>query len=146
MNYALGYALNARDIFQGFDAKRIKTHWKDCMKVTGTQSKKTLAAKIFTSAIQLAMEDVINNSDTFEFPKGTNDAQIYIEGVDGDRFIEERKRGRHKGIDYLETNFTGYNPVFKYQRAGYKVTKPVYLDPEHKQQIVDRANSGKSYY
>jgi len=36
--------------------------------------------------------------------------------------------------------------MLKFQRAGYKIEKPIYLDPIRKQQIADRANSGKSYY
>jgi len=95
----------------------------------------------------MVMDDIIDNSVTFEISLNKKQlGQLYIKEVSGEDFLNEYKNGRHKYIDYLDTNFTGYNPVFKYSKAGYTVEKPVYLDKKRQQRIAERANSGKSYY
>lgn len=146
MNYATGCALNGNELMESLDIKRIKTHWTKCKEISGRPSKTSFAVTIFAKALQLAMEDVIDNSVTFELPKGTNNANIYIKEYSGDDFMNGRKGGKWKDIDYLATNFCGYSPMFRFRRAGYTVEKPIYLDSKHKQRIADRANSGKSYY
>ena len=78
MNYATGCALNGNELMESLDIKRIKTHWTKCKEISGRPSKTSFAVTIFTKALQLAMEDVIDNSVTFELPKGTNNANIYI--------------------------------------------------------------------
>lgn len=145
--YALGHAINGRQLFRNFNPKRIKTSNKEIKKIVKSLHKEYLASKIFTDALQMVMDDIIDNSVTFEINLNKKQlGQIYIKEVSGEDFINEFKNGRHKYIDYLETNFTGYNPVFKYSKAGYTVEKPVYLDKTRQQRIAARANSGKSYY
>lgn len=145
--YALGHAINGRQLFRNLAAKRIKTPNKEIKKLVKSQHKEYLASKIFTDAVQMVMDDIIDNSVTFEISLNKKQlGQLYIKEVSGEDFINEYKNGRHKYIDYLDTNFTGYNPVFKYSKAGYTVEKPIYLDKKRQQRIAERANSGKSYY
>lgn len=147
MNYALGHAVNGAQLFANFDNKRIKTKRQYVKELVKSEHKEYLANKIFASALQLIMDDMIENSTTFDFKlaKGVV-GEIYIKSVSGEDFVNARKNGKWKEIDYLNTNFTGYMPVFKYQKAGYAVEKPVYLDTKHKLEIAERANNGKSYY
>ena len=145
--YALGHAINGRQLFRSLAAKRIKTPNKEIKKLVKSQHKEYLASKIFTDAVQMVMDDIIDNSVTFEISLNKKQlGQLYIKEVSGEDFLNEYKNGRHKYIDYLDTNFTGYNPVFKYSKAGYTVEKPIYLDKKRQQRIAERANSGKSYY
>lgn len=145
--YALGHAITGPQLFLPFNNRRIKTKRKYVKELVKSEHKEYLANMIFTDAVQLVMDDIINNSNTFDFKlaKGTT-AEIYIKGVSGEKFIEGRKRGLWQEIDYLNTNFTGYLPVFKYQKAGYTVEKPIHLDTKRKLKIAENANNGKSYY
>lgn len=142
MNYAIGYALNGNDLMTNFPLKKFKTKRDECK----VNKRRRLAAQIWRSCLDLVIQDIIDNSDTFELPTVNRDAEIYIKGVSGDQFMYGRQNGKWQDVDYLNTNFTGYQMMFKFQRAGYKIEKPIYLDPRRKQQITNRANSGKSYY
>ena len=142
MNYAIGYALNGNDLMTNFPIQKLKIKQKDL----DGKKRRDLAAQVWRSCVDLAIQDVIDNSDTFELPTVRRDAEIYIKGTSGEDFIKGRQNGKWQDVDYLNTNFTGYQMMLKFQRAGYKIEKPIYLDPIRKQQIADRANSGKSYY
>lgn len=145
--FALGHAINGRQLFRKFNPKRIKTPNSEIKKIVKSQHKEYLASKIFTDALQMIIDDIIDNSVTFEIGLNKKQlGQIYIKEVNGEDFLNEYKNGRHKYIDYLNTNFTGYNPVFKYSKAGYTIEKPIYLDKNRQKRIANRANSGKSYY
>ena len=102
---------------------------------------------IFTDALQMIIDDIIDNSITFDFKlsKGTV-AEIYIKEFSDEEFMKLKKKGLWKEIDYLATNFSGYQPMFKYQKAGYTLEKPIHLDNKRKLKIAENVNNGKSYY
>lgn len=145
--YALGYAITGPQLFLPFNNKRIKTKRNDIKKLVKSEHKEYLANMIFADALQLIMDDIIKNSNTFDFKLNQGKiAEIYIKGFSDEEFLKRRKRGLWKEIDYLNTNFTGYQPMFKYQKAGYTVEKPIHLDKKRKLQIAENVNNGKSYY
>lgn len=145
--YALGHAINGPQLFLPFNNRRIKTERKYVKELVKSEHKEYLANMIFADALQLIIDDIIDNSNTFDFKlaKGVT-AEIYIKGYSDEEFLKRRKRGLWKEIDYLSTNFTGYLPMFKYQKAGYTVEKPIHLDTKRKMKIAENANNGKSYY
>jgi len=49
--YALGHAINGRQLFRNLAAKRIKTSNKEIKKLVKSQHKEYLANKIFTDAL-----------------------------------------------------------------------------------------------
>ena len=142
MNFAVGHALNGDDLMTNFPIKKLKIKQRD---ING-KKRRDLAAQVWRSCVDLAIQDVIDNSDTFELPTANRNAEIYIKATSGEEFIKGRQNGKWQDVDFLNTNFTGYQMMFKFQRHGYKIEKPIYLDPRRKQQITDRANSGKTYY
>lgn len=137
MNYALGYALNTEDLMCNLPIDKLKVK---------ERYKKDLASKIWLSCVKMVLDDIIDNSDTFELPTVNRNAEIYIKGYFDSDFIKGRQNGKWQDVDYLNTNFTGYQMMLKFQRAGYMVEKPIYLDPKNKDRITQRANSGKTYY
>lgn len=145
-NYAIGHATNTKDLFIAFDNKKLKATSKDCDKAIGNKHKSALAQKIWKASVDLILQDIIDNSDTFQLPTASRKAEIYIKGYDKDDFVKGRQNGKWQDIDYLASNFKGYQPVLKFQRCGYMIEKPIYLDNTRKKQIVDRVNSGKTYY
>lgn len=145
--YALGHAINGPQLFLPFNNRRIKTKRKYVKELVKSEHKEYLANMIFADALKLIMEDIIENSVTFDFRLAKNKvAEFYIKEYSGEDFIKRRQRGLWKEIDYLNTNFSGYQPTFKYQKAGYTIEKPIHLDTKHKLRIAELANNGKSYY
>lgn len=146
MNYAIGYALNVDDLMCNFPIQKIKTNYRKFQQTQKITSKKELASRIWISCVKMVLDDIIENSDTFELPTINKDAEIYIKGYSGEKFKQGRQNGKWTDIDFLNSNFTGYQLTFKYQKAGFMVEKPIYLDSNNKKRITDRVNSGKSYY
>lgn len=145
--YALGHAINGRQLFLPFDNKKIKTERKYVKELVKSEHKEYLANMIFADALQMIMDDIIDNSITFDFKLNKcKTAEIYIKEFSGEEFLRGRRNGLWKEIDYLNTNFSGYQPVFKYQKAGYTVEKPIHLDTKRKLRIAENVNNGKSYY
>ena len=100
--FALGHAINGRQLFRKFNPKRIKTPNSEIKKIVKSQHKEYLASKIFTDALQMIMDDIIDNSVTFEIGLNKKQlGQIYIKEVNGEDFLNEYKNGRHKYIDYF---------------------------------------------
>ena len=145
--YALGHAITGPQLFLPFNNKRIKTERKYVKELVKSEHKEYLANMIFTDAVQMIIDDIINNSITFDFKLAEGKtAEIYIKEFSDEEFLKRRKRGLWKEIDYLSTNFSGYQPMFKYQKAGYTVEKPIHLDKKRKLKIAKNVNNGKSYY
>ena len=145
--YALGHAINGKQLFLPFNNRRIKTERKYVKELVKSEHKEYLANMIFADALQMIMDDIIDNSITFDFKLAKGKvAEIYIKEFSGEEFLKRKKRGLWKEIDYLNTNFSGYQPMFKYQKAGYTVEKPIHLDTKRKLKIAENVNNGKSYY
>ena len=145
--YALGHAINGTQLFLPFDNKRIKTDRKSVKELVKSEHKEYLANMIFSDALQMIMDDIIDNSITFDFKLAQDKvAEIYIKEFSDEDFLKGRKNGLWKEIDYLSTNFSGYLPMFKYQKAGYTIEKPIHLDTNRKLKIAKNVNEGKSYY
>lgn len=145
--YALGHAINGPQLFLPFNNRRIKTKRKYVKELVKSEHKEFLANMIFADALQMIMDDIIDNSITFDFKLAEGKvAEIYIKEFSGEDFLKARKRGLWKEIDYLATNFSGYQPMFKYQKAGYTLEKTIHLDTKRKLKIAENVNNGKSYY
>lgn len=146
MKYATGYCMNAVDVMKGFPAKKTVITAKECEKIMKNRHKEKLAERIWKANIAMVLDDVIDNSDTFVLPTASKKAEIYIKSYPREEFVQGRKNGKWKDIDYLASNFTGAQMMFKYQNGGVFKEKPIYVDAGRKQRIADRLNSGKAYY
>ena len=67
---------------------------------------------------------------------------------DGKEFIKLRKIGKFTDVDFLTSNFSGYqlglDMFYKDGRPHYH--KPVYVDKSRAQKIIENTNNGKQYY
>jgi hypothetical protein len=68
--------------------------------------------------------------------------------VSGDDFVKARKNGAFKGVDFLESDFTGNNIILQLRgnsvEGRWKETK-VYVSGELKNKIIENTNKGKQY-
>lgn len=64
--------------------------------------------------MRLIIEDIIENNITVEIPcVGSKAARFYVKCYSGDEFIEMYKHGVFKGIDYVKSEFKGYQLMFQ---------------------------------
>ena len=78
MNYALGYAFNIHDMFAGFDTSRLDLDSKTCEELIGNRHKEVIDKKIFKSALNMVLEDVIENNTTFVLPTRSRRAELKL--------------------------------------------------------------------
>lgn len=146
MNYALGYAFNIHDMFAGFDTGKLDLDSKTCEEVIGNRHKEAIAKKVFKYAIKLALDDIINNNIRLELPTMGKTAYLGMKRVSGEDFSKARRNGKWRDIDFLASNFTGYNLVLNYKNQEIQREKKVYVDPINKSKITANTNNGMQYY
>ena len=145
MNYSLGYAFNAQDMFMKFSSDRVKTDWKKCYEVAHTQSKKALAEKIFKVCAELVINDVIENNDIFELPVTGRHADIRVKRIRNNDFKRARKSKKFRNVDFLVSNYTGHELVLNIYTKGYYREKPIYVNKKYRDRLIELTNKGKQY-
>lgn len=146
MNYALGYALNLKELFKSFKIKRLKLKASKCQELIGNRHKEILMDKVMKYSIKLVLDDVIHNNATFHLPTGKRKCSIKMKKFDGEEFARARRNGKWRDVDFLASNFSGYQMIFRFMSGGVFREKPIYLDPEHKNLITEYTNNGKQYF
>ena len=146
MNYATGYALNVNELMEDFPAKKTKMTSKECEAMVGSRNKDRVASKVFKACIALVLNDIIENSDTFQLPTASKKSEIYMKRVEEEDFVKARQNGKFQDINFLNSMFSGYQMTFKYQTAGVIKEKPIYLNRKLKDKITEHDNNGKVYY
>lgn len=144
MKLKTGYSFNANDLFANFNIKHITTHHDVLKKHYKTREKKEMAVKVFLYAIYLILLDIIENNVIFVLPTSRR-AQIQMTPVSGERFKSARKNGKFKDVDFMESNFTGYQLEFQFKKRNFTKRKPIYVNSKLKQKITDNTNNGMRY-
>lgn len=145
MNYALGHAFSLSDLFEDFNPSSISVKGSTCEELIGYKNKRDLAKSIFSYSVKLILDDLIKEDINFKLPTGSKYATLGMQVIEGDQFAESRRNGKFLDIDFLSSDFTGYQPVFRYQFKKAMHKKPFYLNKEYKQLIAKRTNEGKAY-
>lgn len=146
MNYALGCAFNLKEVFKFFNFKRLKLTTAVCHKYVGSRHKEILACKIMAYCIKLVIDDVIHNNATFFLPTKKRKAYIKMKKVEQENFIKGRKKGKWRDVDFLASNFSGYQMTLFYMSGAVMKYKAIYLDPKRKNLITEYTNNGKQYF
>ena len=103
---ALGWACNLNDIFVRFPYEKCKS-LMDNFKTKVLRRQKV--KQVFREGVQQILNDVIENNVTFKIQGvGYQGGQIHMEAVTGSEFERVRSKGKFKGVDFLESLFTGY--------------------------------------
>lgn len=133
----LFYNLNQNLLRAGW----VKTHYKD---------RKKLAIKIFDDFLYELFDDIIENNVTFVAPSIKGDyADISVKPVTGEQFIDVRRRGGFKKVDYMKSGFTANMLSYNYSTSpgGTDMkNKPIYIDRILAQKLLDYTEQGKQYY
>lgn len=138
VHYATGYSINANELFTRFPSKYIK------LKAKGLYPK-AYAASVWTYSFLVILEDIIENSTTFCLPI-KYDSFIEMFRTSGEDFVKARQNGAFQDIDFLKSNFSGYQLQFRFRTKHNEIRKRVYVDSERKNKITEQTNNGKQYY
>lgn len=146
-NYALGHSFCAKDLFMNFPVRKMKLTPDVCTKLYPDGSKRDFAASIFSRCLQLVVDDIIENNVHFKFPGlGQTQAYMYMNRTQGDKFKKAFKNGKWRDVDFITSNFSGYQLVLEMQsQKRLPRQKPIYLSSELKNKITEYTNQGKQY-
>lgn len=145
MNYATGYALNAKEIVNPFKYKRLQMTPKECEELIGNRNRELIVESIFKYSIKLVLNDIIHNGYSFKLPI-SKECILFMKEYYDEEFIKCRKRGKWMNVDFYNSNYTAYQLTFRYPTSGVTIDKPVYCNVEYRDSIINYVNSGKAYH
>lgn len=138
-HYATSCSLKPSELYYAFPRKYIRHNTKDLPDI----STRILCSKVFRYFFKLVIEDIIEHQDVFKFPPCNRGAcYIKMDGVTGDEFITARKNGAFQDVDYLASNFTGYNIFLQYSTRYGSWKKRIYVNARYKDRITELTNQG----
>lgn len=137
-HYATSYSLKAHDLYTDFFRKHkvraIPEYTYYCNR------EYDYLGRIFTAFMQLVITDIIENQVTFKLPiKGA-----YIEMIpfSAEEFTKARQNGAFSDVDFLSSNFTGYQIYYRKVTRYGKRLKRIYVTKKYKDRITELTNKG----
>ena len=146
-NYAMGHCFTGKDLFNNFPVNKLKMSKEQCIATYPDGSKRDLAASIFTRSVQIVIDDIINNNVDFKFPTlGQTQAYLRMKRTTGQNFKKAFKNGKWNDVDFLTSNFSGYQIVLDMESKKRTTRqKDIYLSPKDRDRITENTNLGKQY-
>ena len=146
-NYAMGHCFTGKDLFNNFPVNKLKMSKEQCVATYPDGSKRDLAASIFTRSVQMVIDDIINNNVDFKFPTlGQTQAYLRMKRTTGQNFKKAFKNGKWNDVDFLTSNFSGYQIVLDMESKKRTTRqKDIYLSPKDRDRITENTNLGKQY-
>lgn len=146
-NYAMGHCFTGKDLFNNFPVNKLKMSKEQCIATYPDGSKRDLAASIFTRSVQIVVDDIINNNVDFKFPTlGQTQAYLRMKRTTGQNFKKAFKNGKWNDVDFLTSNFSGYQIVLDMESKKRTTRqKDIYLSPKDRDRITENTNLGKQY-
>jgi hypothetical protein len=120
---------------------------EQCIATYPDGNKRDLAASIFTRSVQMVVDDIIDNNVDFKFPTlGRTQAYLRMKRTDGKKFKKAFKNGKWNDVDFLTSNFSGYQISLDMEsRKRTSRQKDIYLSPKDRDRITENTNLGKQY-
>lgn len=145
--FAMGHTFSSNEIFHNFPAEKMKMKCKDVRKIYSDGDKRSLAASIFVRGMQMIVEDIIENNTHFLLPTaGSNESYLFMNKTQGEAFKRAVRRGKWRDVDFLTSNFSGYQLAIKVSSPKRpEKEKRIYLGYKHKDRITELTNEGKRY-
>ena len=137
------YALTAKDLYTKFDFRKLKQNLKEFPEPICTNPIWFLS-KIFRYFFYLVIVDIIENKAVFKFPK-TSRAYIEMLPVSGERFVKARQHGAFQDVDFLTSNFTGYQLGLRYNTRYGRWIKALHVTEKYKDRITELTNQGHGW-
>ena len=145
--FAMGHTFSTKELFHNFPIEKLKMDYDTVKEVYSDGDKRSLSASIFAKGMQLIIEDIIENNVYFLLPTlGSSESYLYMKKISGNSFKNAFKRGKWRDIDFITSNFTGYQLAMNVKsNKRPEKEKPIYLGYKHKDRITELTNEGKRY-
>lgn len=125
-------------MFIGFPSKYITKYWKGV-------NKDRYAASVWAYCFKLILEDIIENSITFMLPV-KQEAVLEMKRFADEEFVNARKNGAFKEVNFLKSNFTAHRLQYRYRTKHNTHYKPIHVSAKLRDKIIEYTNNGKQYY
>ena len=146
-NFAMGHTFSTKDLFYNFPIDKLKMDYNTVRSIYSDGDKRSLSASIFAKGMQLIVEDIIENNVHFLLPTlGSSESYLYMKKTSGNDFKKAVRNGKWRDIDFLTSNFTGYQLAMSVKSPKRpEKEKSIYLGYKHKDRITELTNEGKRY-
>ena len=145
-NYKTGYCFNTRELYDPINPAK----WNitmDFAKEQGFSSHRSLCGHVLCYLLYLIILDIIENNVTFELPLvGNKEARIYVKCFQDDDFMRMYAGGKFLGIDFIASEYKGYQIHYQWKRGHFYKEKPIYISHTIKDWFYYKINKGKQYY
>ena len=141
-NYATSYAVKAHEIYTGFPIKEYTRFTTSDIERIYKVNKAWLLGRMFKYFFFLMIDDIIRNQVVFKLPTSCSRTWIQMHPISGDDFIRARQNGAFDDIDYLASNFTGYQIYLTYKTRYGVWRKQIYVNKKYKNVITELTNKG----
>lgn len=146
-HFALGWACNLNNLLVRFPYEKCKsliTKWRTF------QERRKIVKRVFREGLHLVLQDIIDNNVTFKVPGiGYQGGEIHMEAVTGNDFIKARTKGKFPDVDFLESQFTGYQMYLyihgKRDNFLHRRKFPIYLSKFYRDRLTENVNKGMQY-
>jgi hypothetical protein len=143
----MGHTFSTKDLFYNFPIDKLKMDYNTVRSIYSDGDKRSLSASIFAKGMQLIVEDIIENNVHFLLPTlGSSESYLYMKKTSGNDFKKAVRNGKWRDIDFLTSNFTGYQLAMSVKSPKRpEKEKSIYLGYKHKDRITELTNEGKRY-
>lgn len=137
------------DVFKTFDLKKFKFKensggGRKTKTIYKYGDKKELIAKIFLSLVKMIVDDMVEDGTTFHLPTRSIAMFTWDKLQDGN-FEKAYQTGKFTDLDFIQTNFTIYTPIFRYYHRKYFKEKLFIVNDPRKKRIMEIENAGFKY-
>lgn len=146
MRYYTKYCFTAKELYETTNPS--KWNVTDVVaKEHGIRDRYVLCGYVLVYLFYLIFLDIIKNNITFEFPmKGGYSAFIYVKCFQDEDFKRLYTGGKFLGIDFIASEFKGYQIFYQWRCYDKIKEKPIYINNKLKNWFYEQINQGKQYY
>lgn len=113
----------------------------------GHRDRYVLCGYVLVYLFYLIFLDIIKNNVTFEFPMtGGYSASLYVKCFADDEFRKLYACGKFLGIDFIASEFKGYQIFYQWRCYNKIKEKPIYINNKLKYWFYSKINEGKQYF
>ena len=103
---------------------------------------------IFSCAFRIILETIVEKK--VRFVSSYYNSYIDFVTVDEEKFMRDRQNGRFQDIDFIESDFKGYQLMYHWRGSFKDVSRykkmMIYMNTDVKQPFIDKINTGEVFY
>ena len=139
-SWPYSFALKAADLYTRFPFRKYLTITDQ---FDNEKEAREFCGRVFKQFMFYVIEDIIENNVMLKFPPGCR-AWMEMAVYSDEDFKIARQNGAFQDVDFLASNFTGYQLTLRFQNRYKKWIKRIYLSAPHRDRITALTNQGKS--